>query len=169
MGASKTAGLVVEKIVSNGETGAGRGGLEASFELELKHDGVCAKGRKAEDGDIPEKFVLRECPSEDFEQAAEANVKAGCVTLVLTFGRLTGSSRMVAEIAKRHKKQWMHLDLNAEATNYAVKVVREFLVNNQVKVVHVAGAPESASAGLQAAVKDLFMRVFRPEISRIYG
>jgi hypothetical protein len=68
---------------------------------------------------------------------------------------------MTAELARKHGKHVLHLDLNAEATDYAVKCVREWLENNEIKTLNVAGNRESEAAGLHGAVKDLLTRVFR--------
>jgi hypothetical protein len=37
---------IVYKIISGGQTGANRGGLDAAIELGLQHGGFCPKGRR---------------------------------------------------------------------------------------------------------------------------
>lgn len=49
----------IAKIVSGGQTGADRGGLDAAIELGIRHGGWCPKGRKAEDGAIPATYQSR--------------------------------------------------------------------------------------------------------------
>ena len=44
---------MIAKIVSGGQTGADRGGLDAAILLGVPHGGWCPKGRKSEDGVIP--------------------------------------------------------------------------------------------------------------------
>jgi hypothetical protein len=44
-----------ERVISGGQTGADRGGLDAALELGIACGGCCPKGRKAEDGVIPSK------------------------------------------------------------------------------------------------------------------
>ena len=44
---------LVARIVSGGQTGADRGGLDAARAVGLPHGGWCPKGRQAEDGTIP--------------------------------------------------------------------------------------------------------------------
>ncbi len=153
--------LAVATIISGGQTGADRGALDAAIELGIPHGGYCAKGRKAEDGVIPPRYQVSETDSRDYPDRTEANVAQGDATLVCTFGRLGGASKMTAELARKHGKHVLHLDLNAEATDYAVKCVREWLENNEIKTLNVAGNRESEAAGLHGAVKDLLTRVFR--------
>jgi len=45
--------MPITKIVSGGQTGADRGGLDAAIYCDVPHGGWCPKGRKAEDGRIP--------------------------------------------------------------------------------------------------------------------
>ena len=47
---------VITKIVSGGQSGADQGGLDAAIELGIPHGGWCPKGRKSEDGVIPDKY-----------------------------------------------------------------------------------------------------------------
>jgi hypothetical protein len=44
---------VIAKIVSGGQTGVDRAGLDVALALGIPHGGWCPKGRKAEDGTIP--------------------------------------------------------------------------------------------------------------------
>ena len=153
--------IAVATIISGGQTGADRGALDAAIELGIPHGGTCPKGRIAEDGTIPAKYQLKESNSKDSPERTETNVAKADGTLICTFGRLTGGSKLTAEFARRHNKPYLHLDLNAEATDYAVKCVRAWLAEQDIKVLNVAGGRESESAGLHGAVKDLLTRVFR--------
>lgn len=152
--------LAVATIISGGQMGADRGALDAAIELGIPHGGTCPKGRKAEDGVIPAKYELVESKSSDYPDRTEDNIVKADGTMIFTFGRLTGGSKLTAELARKHKKPFLHLDLNAEATDYAVKCVRGWLAENEVKIVNVAGGRESEAAGLHGAVKDLLTRVF---------
>jgi hypothetical protein len=153
--------IAVASIISGGQTGADRGALDAAIELGISHGGMCPKGRKCEDGAIPPRYELREGSTGDFSERNAANVVAADATLICTFGRHTPETRIVAELAEKHGKPMLYLDLNAEATDYAVKAVRNWLEEFDIKTLNVAGNPESEAAGLHGAVKDLLLRVFR--------
>jgi len=58
----------IEKIISGGQTGADRAALDFAIEHGLPHGGWCPKGRRAEDGTIPDHYQLKETPSEDYQQ-----------------------------------------------------------------------------------------------------
>ncbi len=51
---------MITKLISGGQTGADRGGLDAAIHCGLPHGGWCPKGRKAEDGVIPVEYHLHE-------------------------------------------------------------------------------------------------------------
>ncbi|MCD4695376.1 MAG: putative molybdenum carrier protein [Bacteroidales bacterium] len=47
-------------IISGGQTGVDRAALDFAKEHDIARGGWCPKGRKAEDGRIPEKYPLTE-------------------------------------------------------------------------------------------------------------
>jgi hypothetical protein len=51
---------MLTKIISGGQTGADRAALDIAIELKIPHDGWIPKGRKAEDGILPDKYQLQE-------------------------------------------------------------------------------------------------------------
>jgi hypothetical protein len=48
------------KIISGGQTGADRAGLDWAIKYGIRHGGWCPKGRKAEDGPIDAEHQLKE-------------------------------------------------------------------------------------------------------------
>jgi hypothetical protein len=49
-------------IVSGGQTGADRAALDWAIECSVRHGGWCPRGRKTEDGVLPDLYMLRETP-----------------------------------------------------------------------------------------------------------
>jgi len=60
------------KIVSGGQTGADRAGLDWAINNSISHGGWCPKGRKAEDGPIDGRYQLQETPSSNYSQRTGA-------------------------------------------------------------------------------------------------
>ena len=52
---------MIEKVVSGGQTGANRAGLDAAMEAGIPVGGYCPKVRLVEDGTVPERYPLTEC------------------------------------------------------------------------------------------------------------
>ena len=63
------------KIISGGQTGVDRAALDVALELHIECGGFCPKGRKSEDGIIPEKYPLIETATEEYSERTELNVK----------------------------------------------------------------------------------------------
>ena len=82
--------MPIIKIVSGGQTGADRGGLEAALYCDIPHGGWCPKGHKAEDGRIPDKYTLRAMETDDYVVRTEANVVDSDATVIFTKKTLRG-------------------------------------------------------------------------------
>ncbi len=77
---------MIRKIVSGGQTGVDRAGLDVALALQIPCGGWCPKGRLAEDGVIPADYPLEETPSEGYVQRTEWNVRDSEGTLVIKYG-----------------------------------------------------------------------------------
>jgi hypothetical protein len=67
--------FVAVKVISGGQTGADRAGLDFAMAQGIAHGGWCPRGRLAEDGTIPARYQLEETPEADYAQRTEWNVR----------------------------------------------------------------------------------------------
>ena len=131
-------------LISGGQAGADRAGLDWAIGHGGRRGGWCPKGRKSEDGPLPDRYRLQETPSASYLQRTEWNVRDSCVTLILTLAdRLDGGSKKTAEFADLLGKPWLHVR-PAVHPNY----VARFLVRHQVALLNIAGKRESAAPGV---------------------
>jgi hypothetical protein len=144
----------ITRIVSGGQTGADRGGLEAAIYCRLPHGGWCPRGRRAEDGAIPVQYALQEMPTGDYLARTEANVVDSDATVVFTCGGLEGGSLKTAELARKHGKPWLHVDLKAQGRRAAVEAIVAWLKQACPAdcTLNVAGSRASKAPGIQQAV-----------------
>jgi hypothetical protein len=147
----------ITRIVSGGQTGADRGGLDAAIELGIEHGGWCPRGRRAEDGRIPERYHLRETETADYSARTERNVVDSDGTVLLTRGAPTGGSKLTADLAARHGKPLLHLDLAALDDDAAAATLRDWLAREHIATLNVAGTRESGCPGLADATRRLLM------------
>jgi hypothetical protein len=63
----------IEKIISGGQTGVDRAGLDVALELGIPSGGWCPKDRKAEYGMISQQYPLQETPKRYYKQCTEWN------------------------------------------------------------------------------------------------
>lgn len=133
------------KILSGGQTGVDRAALVVALELGLSCGGWCPKERKAEDGTIPAKYQLEETPSADYRQRTEWNVRDSDGTLILTVGPVSGGTALTAEFAKKHDRPCLVIDL---ATEPAIETIRQWIEQNRIRILNVAGPRESRQPGI---------------------
>lgn len=65
---------MLRKVVSGGQTGVDRAGLDAAFNAGIPIGGYCPQGRRAEDGAIPEKYPMIEMEESEYRFRTEKNV-----------------------------------------------------------------------------------------------
>ena len=134
--------MTLDRIISGGQTGAARAALDFDITHAVPLGGWCPKGRRAEDGAIPERYALQETPSREYNQRTERNVRDWDATAIFTMrATLTGVSKLSAEFATKHGKPWLHLARAAGSD--PERRLREFLDPHAVKVLNAAGSRAS--------------------------
>ncbi|NOZ08768.1 MAG: molybdenum cofactor carrier [FCB group bacterium] len=133
----------LQKIISGGQTGVDRAALDFAQETGIPHGGFCPRGRRAEDGPIDSKYQLEETESADYAVRTEANVLSADGTLVLYRLRPDGGTRLTLQLCRESKIPVFEIDLMG-AINPAVKErFRQWLTNNRIRILNVAGNRES--------------------------
>jgi hypothetical protein len=147
-----------EKIVSGGQTGVDRAALDVALELGLPCGGWCPKGRRAEDGVIPDSYPLEEASSPDYRVRTGLNVQDSDGTLILTWGRLVGGTLLTLKLARRLHKPYFVVDLvhGGEATS-----VQEWGRAKKVRILNVAGPREGEAPGIHARASSFLREVLR--------
>ena len=151
---------MVERIISGGQTGADRGALDAAIDLAIEHGGFCPRGRRAEDGRIPDRYALVETESRDYASRTEANVLEADATVLITRGRPTGGSALTARLVRRHGRPLCHLDLDREPQ--PVRTLRAFLRDSGARALNVAGPRESHCPGIRRDTYALLVEALGP-------
>jgi hypothetical protein len=96
--------VIFPKVISAGQTGAEREALQFAVENDLEFGGWCPKGRRAEDGEIPEDYGLQETNSEELTECVEANVLLANGTVVFTLApKLGHRARLPVKMAQKHQ------------------------------------------------------------------
>jgi hypothetical protein len=130
---------MIRKIISGGQTGVDRAALDAAIELALAHGGWIPKGRITEDGPLPEKYKLTETRSASYAERTAKNVQDADGTLIISRGQLTGGSDYTREMALKHKRPWLHIDLSQMAAFQAASAVNQWILQNDIEILNVAG------------------------------
>ena len=141
------------KIVSGGQTGADRAALDWAIDHAIPHGGWCPRGRRAEDGAIPARYLLSETPSERYQERTEWNVRDSDGTVNLSLSdALTGGSRITAERAQALGKPCLHVSRQSDGAA-AAEALRRFVDEHAIAVLNVAGPRASGEPGVGAFVR----------------
>jgi len=152
-GALKENPFHIEKIISGGQTGVDRAALDVALWLDIPCGGWCPKGRKAEDGPIDTRYPLQETASARYPIRTEKNVRESDGTLILMWGLPKGGTALTIKFAQKHKKPYCVVDLSMGEDP---KTVKEWGKMNRIRLLNVAGPPESNAPGIfDQAVKFL--------------
>jgi hypothetical protein len=146
----------IRKVVSGGQTGVDRAALDAAVSLRIAHGGWCPKGRRAEDGTIDARYALRETPSQDYEERTRWNVRDSDGTLIICRGSLKGGTLFTVGEAKRTKKPLFVFDL---AGGEAIGGILNWLADNSIEILNVAGPRESQSPGIYKEAYDAILKL----------
>ncbi len=146
----------VRRIVSGGQTGADRGGLDAAIAAGISIGGWCPVGLRAEDGVIPVPYALhlRQAPDASWSTRTRLNVRDSDATLVCSLsGRLSGGSALTWALAARLSRPRKHLCLSSPDLESRLDDVRSWISDSGVTVLNIAGPRESREPGIQVATR----------------
>lgn len=144
--------MKLEKIVSGGQTGVDRAALDVCIEAGFPCGGWCPAGRLAEDGRLDPCYPLTETPDERYDQRTEWNVRDSDGTLILNTGKLEGGSLYTKEMADRHGKTCLVVDLDED---HALQSAVDFIETHSIKVLNLAGPRESKRPGIYEQSRSL--------------
>lgn len=148
---------LVTKIISGGQTGADRGGLEAAKQLGIPTGGSMPRGFLTETGLRPEfanLYGMRARSEAEYAPRTEANVVDADGTLIFGDVASTGSLN-TKNFCERHRKPYYVVPWHSDqpAPLDVVAAFQRWLVAHNVRILNVAGNRESVQPGIQATVK----------------
>jgi hypothetical protein len=149
---------LVDGIVSGGQTGADRAGLDAAMSLGIATGGWCPAGRRAEDGMIPDRYRLTETATREYATRTRRNVRESDGTLVLNLGALDGGTLATVAYAGKRCKPCRVVQLD-DAACLSSQDIAEWLKLHDIRVLNVAGPRESKRPGIYLQGCDFLRRL----------
>jgi len=144
----KAQSRVVLTIVSGGQTGADRAGLDFAIAHGLPHGGWCPLGRRAEDGPLHERYQMRETEGEGYRQRTRRNVADSDATLIFHVGELSDGSLATLRLAGRAGKPVRVVALDMVDPLNEVADIRKWLAVHAITILNIAGPRESKRPGI---------------------
>ncbi|NTW57437.1 MAG: molybdenum cofactor carrier [Chlorobiaceae bacterium] len=142
---------MLRKIVSGGQTGADRAALDAALASGLPHGGWCPRGRRAEDGPIPDRYRLTETPRKEYRQRTAWNVRDSDGTLLLVRKGIRGGTRYTLRCLAEAGKPFLVVNPD---TRSAEDDVLQWLEKHSVEVLNIAGPRESSDPDIYLSARN---------------
>jgi hypothetical protein len=130
---------MIKKIISGGHPGVEKAALDAALKLDIPYSGWAYKGRKTEEGLLPEKYKVKETIDRSFENRIEKNILEAAGTVIFSHGKLTIGLELAKELATKHKRLCLHIDLNESPLNIAAATIRAWMIRNEMEIVYFTG------------------------------
>ncbi|MCR5413621.1 MAG: putative molybdenum carrier protein [Kiritimatiellae bacterium] len=163
--------MLIRKIISGGQTGVGRGAIEAALEAGFPYGGFIPKRRLAEDGMVPGKFTAMEVvPRLDYIFRTERNVQHSHATLIISREPIGESkiatvnrseTQLTYDCCRRYRKPVLvlrkqELDRTME---WLKEVQGKVDAEKEGLILNVAGPRESKAKGIQESTKAFITRL----------
>lgn len=137
---------MIKKVISGGQTGVDRAGLDAAFNAGIPIGGYCPKGRRAEDGIIPKQYPVIELESPESHYRTEKNVLESDGTLILNKGIISQGTKLTQDFTIKYGKPCLIIQLDAVEMVPTADAIR--WINGQyISVLNIAGPRESKIPG----------------------
>ena len=149
------------KLISGGQTGADRAALDAALKFDIPYGGWLPKGRLAEDGPLDAKYNLKEMPTESYPARTEQNVIDSDGTVIFSYGKPAGGADYTREMALKHGKQLLGIDLNQTTSLDAASLIVSWIQLRRIKILNIAGPRASEDAGIYNAVLRILVMVIQ--------
>jgi hypothetical protein len=138
------------------------GALAAAKELGLKTGGTAPRGYRTDDGpniDLCLIYGLEASFSSNYATRTATNVLASDGTLL--FGRLdSAGTRLTRELCQFHNKSFIHIFWIERHQTVPSQFI-EWLHNNNIKILNVAGNRERKNPGISQATKNFLIDALR--------
>jgi len=149
--------MKISKLISGGQAGVDRAALDFALAHQIECGGWCPKGRIAEHGIIPLKYPLTETSGSDYRERTQLNVKDSDGTLLFINGNIDKGTKLTIDTAANLKKPCFIFDFSK---NPEKKKLLQWLTDNKIKVLNIAGPRESNSLGIYGLVYDMLNKIF---------
>jgi hypothetical protein len=132
---------MIKRIISGGQTGVDQAALDAAIKLDIPHGGWVPKGRKTENGPLPDKYEMLE-------------------TATSKYAGLTEGSEYTRSMAMKHNRPWLHIDLNKKPKFHAATIIMTWIEENGVEILNIAGSRASKDPAIYSDVINIIENVY---------
>jgi hypothetical protein len=148
------------RIISGGQTGVDRAALDVALAFGLPYGGWLPKGRRTEDGALPDTYKMKEMPTADYSGRTEQNVIDSQGTLIICRGKPKGGTELTQALAVRHHRPCLHVDPSSINVFQAAKNISTWISQQGIEVLNVAGPRNSEDPEIYTLTVKILKAVF---------
>jgi Circularly permutated YpsA SLOG family len=131
---------MLRQVISGGQTGADRAGLDFAIETGLEHGGYVPRGRKAENGRIDDRYDLVGLSTSSYPARTRRNIEESGGTVIFSLNRcLSGGSKLTLDLANKLGKSVLHIYdtrkeqiSNPDSLRLEIQALTDFLCSNEL-------------------------------------
>lgn len=153
--------MLVKKVISGGQTGVDRAGLDAAIELGIEHGGYAPKGRKAEDGQIPAIYNMEELTKGGFPTRTKKNIESSDGTVIFCQGKPSTGTKLTVDHSEAIQKPFLVVDLDAVITPTAIRMIQDWVAKENIQILNVAGPRQSKAPMVAMMAKKILLTALK--------
>lgn len=154
--------MKLELVISGGQTGADRGGLQAAKRCGIPTGGWMPRGFLAHDGfrpDLAAEFGLQEHSSPKYPPRTRMNVYHSHATIRIARNWASYGELGTLKYIQQFRRPWF--DVTYSDGPIDINGIVEFIRLNQVRVLNIAGNAERTAPGIEIFTSEILSRVFQ--------
>jgi len=151
---------MIEKIISSGRPGAERAALDASIKLGMSYGGWIPKEASKHGGMDADRYNLIEMPTTNRTETFKKNIRESDGTLMLSHGILSSNVKNSTRTIQRYSTPLLHVDLNSTSAFNAASLINDWIIDNDLNILHVTGPSEKEDHKIYPATLDILQAVY---------
>jgi len=105
--------------------------------------------------------LLKETSTTSYFKRSEKNILDSDGILILSHGKLTGGSALTRKLANRHRKSWVHVDLDKVSLPDVVGIVKAWMDRYGIEILNVADPQASEFPSIYAETIKILERIIK--------
>ena len=154
---------MIKKIISGGLPGVELAALDAAIKLDIPHEGWTYKHRKNGSDSLPEQYNVKQITNPSYFERLEKNLVNSDGTVILTYGQLIRGSIAIRDLADKHNKPYLLLDLIECTHSHVVSSIRKWMENHKIEQIFFTGSKLIDSPNLHEEVIQIIAGVCQVE------
>ncbi len=151
---------MIEKIISSGRTGTEKAALDAAIKLGMAYGGWIPKDASSPGGVKADHYNLTEMTTSRRIEALKKSIRESDGTLMLSHGTLSSHVKNTKNTIQRYSTPLLHVDLNSTNAFNAASLINDWLIDNDLNILHVTGPSENEDDKIYSATLDILQAVY---------